>query len=194
MGYPSGLCPASSTRLGVTGAVPTLLSFVALPKRPSKLSRDVKSVSTAGENRSPLSGGAGDCLWVSGSTGIGRFLKGSLKEDLSAGRLLRLAAPVSVPGELRTVGQCISKLSVPVHAGGAGETPVTRASLERPLQSAVLDPALPRSRLVVRRSSGAPATDCWSPFMVMILGINRGRGAPDRKKFQVYARNPLNVQ
>lgn len=184
MGYPSGLCPASSTRLGVTGAVPTLLSSVALPKRPSKLSRDVKSVSTTGENRSPLSGGADDCLWVSGSTGIGRFLKGSLKEDLSTGRL-RLAAPVSEPGELRTVGQCISKLSVPVHAGGAGEPPVTRASLARPLQSAVLDPALPRSRLVVRRSSGAAATDCWSPFMVMILGINRGRGAPDLKKFQV---------
>lgn len=173
MGYPSGLRPASSTRLGVTGAAPTLLPSAALSK-PAKLSRNVMSVSTAGGKRSPLTGGAGDCLWVSGSTRNGRFLKGSLEEDSSAGRLRE--APVSEPGEPLTVGQRICKLSVPVHAGGAGEPPVSRASLARPLQSGVLDPALPRSRLVVRRSSGAVATDWWSPFMVMILGINWGRG------------------
>lgn len=186
IGYPSWLCPASSTCLGVTCAATTLLSSVACPNLPAKLSRIVMSVSTAGEKRSTLSGGAGDCVWVSGSTRIGRFLKGSLKEDLSAGRLR--AAPDSEPGVPLTEGQRISKLSVPVHAGGAGEPPVTRASLTRPLQSGILDPALPRSRLVVRRSSGAVATDWWSPFMVMILGINCGRGAQDLKKFQVCAR------
>ncbi len=170
--YPSGLGPASSTRLGVTGAAPILLSSAVLSK-PAKLSPNVMSVTTAGGKRSPLSGGTGDCFWVSGSTRYGRFLKGSLKEDSSAGRLWE--APVPEPGAPLTVGQRICKLSVPVHAGGAGEPPVARASLARPLQSGVLDPALPRSRLVVRRSSGAMATDSWSPFMVMILGINWGR-------------------
>lgn len=167
MGYPSGRCTDCSSRLGVTGVVPVLLSVEG---RPAKPSRNVESVSTAGEKRSPLCGGFGDCLCVSGSTCIGRFLKGSLKEDLSAGRLREV--PVSEPG------QCISKLSVPVHAGCAGEPPVTPASLTRPLQSGLLDPALPRSRLLVRRSSGAAATDWWSPFMVMILGINWGAEVP----------------
>lgn len=180
MGYPSGLCPVSCTRLRVTGAASTLLSFAALSKRPVNLPRNVKSVTTAGERRSPLSGKTADCVWVSGTTIIGRFLKGSLEEELSAGRLR--AALASGSGALLTAGQCISNLSFPVHAEGAGEP------LARPLQSGVLEPGLPRSRLVVRRSSGAVATDWWSPFMVMILGINWGRGAQDLKKCQVCAR------
>ena len=170
MGKPFGLCAASSFRLGVTGAALTLLSSVA---RPGKLSLDVKSAPTAEEQRSSVCAGAGDCLWLSGSTWNRRFLKGSLEEDLSADRLRD--APVSEPGRAPLTGQRISRVSVPVLAGGAGEPPVTRASPARPLQSGgVPGPALPRSRWVVRRSSGAVATDCWSPFMVMILGINRG--------------------
>lgn len=151
----------------------------------AKLSRDMRSASTGGKRRSAVSGGAGDCRWVSGSTGIGRFLKGSLKEDLSAGRLR--VVPVSEPGATLSTEQRFSKLSVPVHAGCAGELPVIRESPTRPMHSGLFDPSLPRSRFLVRRSSGAGATVWWSPFMVMILGINWERVARDLKKFQVCA-------
>lgn len=158
----------------------TLLSSADISKRRVKLSRNVSSVFPAGGTRSSSSGGAGDCLWGSGSTTNWRFRKGSEEEDLSVFRLR--ATPVL----------CICKLSVPVHAGGAGEPPVPRASLAPLLQSGVL--AAARSRVVVRRSSGAVATDWWSPFMVMILGINRGRGAQVPEKSQVCRREENFVQ
>lgn len=153
MGYPLGICPSSC--LGVTGAMPTLSTGSA------------KVLSSGGENRSSLSALDGDSLLVSGSTGIGRFLKGSCEADLSAGRLREvLVGETDTP---LTVGQFSSKLSAPVNAGGAGEPPVTRASLE---PQAGVPPAFPRTRTLVRKSSGTGATDLWVPFMVMILGIN----------------------
>lgn len=164
-GYPSGPCPASPARFRVTGATPTLLSS----KRAAGLSRTEKSFSSSGEERVPLTAGAGVNFWPSGSRGIGRFRKGSFEEHESAGRLR--VPPLSEPGSVRFGEQRIAELSVPVLAGGAGEPHVPRASLAQKLQSGV--PDLLRPRALVLRSSGAVATDWWSPFMVMILGINR---------------------
>lgn len=169
------LCPVPSARLGVNAGTQTPLSCAALAKHLAGLPRSVKSASSAGDKRSPLSERVGDSLRVSGSAGIGRFLKGSLEEDLSVVRLC--AVPVPESGALLSAGQRIPTLFTPVRSGAAaGEPPAARQPPARPLKSGDLHPALPRSRLVVRRSSGAEATDWWSPFMVMILGINRRQG------------------
>lgn len=178
MGHLSGLCCVSSIRLGVTGATPTLWSSAALSNRPETLSRNAKSVSSTGDSRSPLSAGAGDCVSLSGSTRIRRFLKGSLRDELSAGRLMT----VLESGAPLTAEQRISKPLVPVDAGDAGERNTSDVSGP---QFGLLDPALPRSLLVVRRSSGAVATDWCSPFIVIILGINWWRSAQRLDKFQV---------
>lgn len=168
MGYPAaGLCPASSSRLWVTDAGTTRTTSAAWPAKPS---RCAQSASAAGETRSALGVGAGDRLWLSGSTGNCRFLNGSLSEEVSAGRLRD--APLAAPGDEPPF---VSKPSAPVRTLAAGAPPVGRASLTRSLQSGV-----PRSRWVVRRSSGAAATEWWSPFMVMILGINRDWEAAGR--------------
>lgn len=159
-GYPSGPCPASPARFRVAGATPALLSS----KRAAEKSFSSSSSSSSGEERAPLSAGARVHSCPSGSRGIGRFLKGSFEEQESAGRLR--VPLLSEPGSARLGEQ---RVSVPVHAGGAGEPRVPRASLAHKLQSGV--PVRPRA--LVLRSSGAVATDWWSPFMVMILGINR---------------------
>lgn len=161
-GYPSGPCPASPARFRVAGATPTLLSS----KREAELSRTDRSMSSTGEERVPLTAGAGVNFWLSGSRGIGRFLKGSFEEHASAGRLR-----VPPLGSVRFGEQRVSELPVPVLAGGAGEPPVPRASLAQKLQSGV--PELPRPRAVVLRSSGAVAPDWGSASMVMTVGINR---------------------
>lgn len=148
-----------------------------------RLTLDVKSLFAGEVNRSPVSTAGGDGLWVSGSAGYGRFLIGSLRKESSAWRLR--AAPLLKLSESLTAGQRVCKLSVPVLAGGAGEPLVPRASLTKPVQSGLLALELPRSRLVVRKSSGAVATDWLSPFMVMILGINWRQGSLSLEEFQV---------
>lgn len=158
MGCPFWLCPGSSIRLWATYAAATELLSRAWLAKPS---RHVKSASTGGEKQSLFGGGVGDCIGVSGSKWILRFLKGREHGELSVLRLWEAPRPklTSVPW---TAWLWFSKRSVPAHARGAAAT-------MRPLQSSV-----PRSRIVVRRSSGAVAADWWSP--VMILSINGDQG------------------
>lgn len=119
-----GLSLDSSAQLGVA----------ALDMRSSlsTLLPGLKALLSAGEALSAASGGV-DCLCVSGSTGMGLFLKGSLEESESAG-LLRAPPPTPQPLLLSGApplfaGHWSSKVSVPVHAGGAGDPLDTRSSM-----------------------------------------------------------------
>lgn len=174
--YSSGACPASSIRFGITGGTPTLLSSAPFPHWVDGAAR---SLSSAGEERVPLTAGAGTGLWSSSSERIGRFLKGSFEWDAPA---WRLRVPLlSEPGAAPIEEQRISELSVPVLAGGAGEPPVPPASLAQTLTSGVPDLLCPRT--VVLRSSGAVAPDWGSTFM--IVGINRAGFRWQRDSFRL---------